>query len=72
MHSTHPSLQSRQDPPQVCHRNKHVRGCGVAAQRWRCRISAFSGHGPVMHSTELHDDAVAAADGDVACVTCDV
>ena len=33
---------------------------GVAAQPWRCRISAFSGHGPVMHSTELHDDAVAA------------
>jgi hypothetical protein len=57
-------LQSRQHPPHICYRPKTVRGCGVAAQRWRFTVRAVSDKGPFMHSTRLHDDAVAAAHGD--------
>jgi hypothetical protein len=56
--------QSRQDAPQVCHRKQQKRRRGIAAQRWRCQISAFLGFGALLHSTRLHDDIVAAADGD--------
>jgi hypothetical protein len=34
------------------HWRELLRRCGVIAQRWRCKISAFSGHGPAMHSTQ--------------------
>jgi hypothetical protein len=35
------SLQFGRDSPQTGHRQGKIRRCGIAAQRWRCRMSAF-------------------------------
>jgi hypothetical protein len=34
-------LQSWQDTSQISHQREQTRRCGVAAQRWRARISAL-------------------------------